>query len=215
MAEPIVAEPGKPAQTPEQQQQRVEAERRLANLLWNDPETGPEMRKLVEKVAPGSLPMAEMRQAAERERAKTLEEVRKEREEWKREREAEMQSRSREAAHQKLKSQGYSDGDIERIEKLMIERLTADYEVAANYYKTQNQVGTPRSSSLVTELPGIQGAGGDYFVKAAGGGPGIGEGEGRSVGRQWALKRAYKDLEDLKAGRPLDPAPWDVQQGRQ
>ena len=58
-------------------------------------------------------------------------------------------------------------------------------------------------------------AGGDYFVKAAGGGPGIGEGEGRSVGRQWALKRAYKDLEDLKAGRPLDPAPWDVQQGRQ
>ena len=133
MTEPIVAEPGKPAQTPEQQQQRVEAERRLANLLWNDPETGPEMRKLVEKVAPGSLPMAEMRQAAERERAKTLEEVRKEREEWKREREAEMQSRSREAAHQKLKAQGYSDGDIERIEKLMIERLTADYEVAANY----------------------------------------------------------------------------------
>ena len=76
MTEPIVAEPGKPAPTPEQQQQRVEAERRLANLLWNDPETGPEMRKLVEKVAPGSLPMAEMRQAAERERAKTLEEVR-------------------------------------------------------------------------------------------------------------------------------------------
>ena len=45
MAEPIVAEPGKPAPTPEQQQQRVEAERRLANLLWNDPETGPEAGK--------------------------------------------------------------------------------------------------------------------------------------------------------------------------
>src|SRR6059036_821455 len=117
MTEPIVAEPGKPL-TPEQQQARIDAERRLSNLLWNDPETGPEMRKLVEKVAPGSLPMAEMRQAAERERAKTLEEVRKEREEWKREREAEMQSRTREAAHQKLKAQGYSDGDIERIEKL-------------------------------------------------------------------------------------------------
>src|SRR5437879_12812075 len=100
MAEPIVAEPGKPAPTPEQQQQRVEAERRLANLLWNDPETGPEMRKLVEKVAPGSRPMAEMRQAAARERGKTAAEGRKEGEEGERECEAERQRRGRGAAPQ-------------------------------------------------------------------------------------------------------------------
>src|SRR3990167_6867916 len=60
----------------------------LAEALWNDPETRPDLEKIIKKKSPQArIPTFEARQEGER----VLGEVKKEREEWRKETETERQ----------------------------------------------------------------------------------------------------------------------------
>lgn len=191
-----------------ERQKQHEAELRLSRALWTDPETAPEMQKLVEKVAPGSIARAETQETVRNTVSPLLDEVRKERAAFAKELETEKEQRARQSAIQAVIAKGLaSEDEIPEIEKLMREKYVADYEVAATYFRTTRDVAEPRAASVGMQIPGLLGAGGDFFSPKDGPKLGSRDANERDL---WARNRAMKDLADLRAGRPLDPAPWDA-----
>lgn len=141
----------------------LEAQRQLAAKLFEDPDARRDMEKHTARLYPKAhIPQVELREEAN----KVREEIKKEREEWDKQRAAEKWERERNAAWQALKDDPdlhVTDAEIPEIEKLMQEELIGNHRTAAKYYRAQQQVAAPSGVSLGMSVPGVKGAGGDYF----------------------------------------------------
>lgn len=93
-----------------------------------------------------------------------------------------------EAKRRKLRDEGYTQQDIDAIEKLMVEKQIPAHDTAAEHFKMSKQLATPTPSALsrtgVNTLPIDK-----KLVKEAGG------------IRNWSRIEAHKAVDDIKAGR--------------
>lgn len=111
---------------------------------------------------------------------------------------ADNQARARAALHQKFASLGVAQKDYPEIEKLMVERGSADPESLIAWWKQAKQIATPATRFSV-QIPGAKGTG-EFFTKSPFSGVSI-----ASDMQTWRRERAEKDFADLAAGRELDP----------
>lgn len=83
-----------------------------------------------------------------------------------------------------------SDEDRAEVEKIMAERKTANYEDAAERLAAQRRaaIAPPRSDARTMQVPGVKGAGGDWFK-------GIIENP-----EEWGRNAAEQVIEDIKRG---------------
>ena len=173
----------------------TDAEVRLMRMLHEDEEAGPILRGLVEKVAPGAQQRAVIKETVSSV-AQARAELEAERVKVRQERDAERAQAEREREHDKLRAQGFTDADIPEIEKSMRERYIGNYPDAAALYRQSRQVAAPRTVSLSTEVPGVGGAGGDWFkgivesAKAGGG-----------VAQEWRRRKTEEIMTDFANGR--------------
>jgi hypothetical protein len=170
---------------------RQEQEVKLARALFDDPETGPEMQKLIAKKFPtakSAMPALVAREAVDQ----GLAEVRKEREEFKKELRAEQHKRELQAARDAIKNDPalrISDEEIAHVEKLMVDETIGSHSAAARLYRSQQQVGVPRSGPSAMQVPGVKGAGGDDFKGL------VDDPDG------WARAKAYDIIGDFQNGQ--------------
>ena len=137
----------------------------LAEALFSDPKSRPVMEDLIAekfpKAAP-TIPGFQARKAVEAE----LAELRKLRDELKSERDTDKMRREVDAEWQRVVAAGLvSDEDRAEVEKIMAERKTANYEDAAERLAAQRRaaIAPPRSDARTMQVPGVKGAGGDWF----------------------------------------------------
>src|SRR5437762_4049302 len=180
----------------------------LHQSLWDDPDVGPEFKKLIAKKHPKArekMPDLMAREAVDAE----LVTLRKERDEDRKEREAERNARLLEQRRRKM-TEGFTarDGstvrlspeDIPNVEKLMLEEGIADHETAAFLFETSRRVAAPRASySSRAEIPGVNGAGGDDYKWIV---PGV-NGD-RTALDQVTRDQANRIWDDLRNGRNRD-----------
>ena len=171
----------------------LDAKTRLAETLWNDPETRPGMEALVAKKFPhakGAMPAFVVRE----ENARTTAELRKIIDDDKKERMAERATRDLETVRAQLMADPelhVRADEIEPIEKLMVEETIGSHKAAARLYRAQQQVAAPRSEyeSSSMQIPGLRGAGGDEYK-------GLVEDPDA-----WARDRSHQILADFRNGR--------------
>lgn len=141
----------------------LEAQRQLAAKLFEDPDARKDLERHTKRLFPkASIPQVELREEAD----KVREEIKKEREEWDKERSRDKWERERTQAWEALKKDPelhVTDEEIPEIEKLMQDELIGNHRTAARYYRAQQQVAAPSGVSLGMSVPGVKGAGGDYF----------------------------------------------------
>jgi hypothetical protein len=174
-----------------------------ANLLTQldgDPETRGPLRSLIAKKFPKTatmMPETHVQQIVQPE----LEALRKERAEFQQQRLNEERAKARNALHLKFQALGVSKPeDIAELEKLMVERGSADPDSLVLWWKETKKVATPGPSrSWGMRVPGSKGSS-DYFTKSPYSGVSIAEDM-----PTWRRERASKDFADIEAGRPLDP----------
>jgi len=137
----------------------------LAEALFSDPKARPVMEDLIAekfpKAAP-TIPGFQARKAVEAE----LAELRKLRDELKSERDTDKMRREVDAEWQRVVAAGLvSDEDRAEVEKIMAERKTANYEDAAERLAAQRRaaIAPPRSDARTMQVPGVKGAGGEWF----------------------------------------------------
>ena len=169
----------------------------LAEALFSDPKSRPVMEDLIAekfpKAAP-TIPGFQARKAVEAE----LAELRKLRDEVKSDRESEKLRREIDAEWARVVAAGLvSDEDRAEVEKIMAERKTANYEDAAERLASQRRaaIAAPRSDSRFMQVPGVNGAGGDWF-KGHNGSPSIGENP-----EAWARSAAEDVVRDIQRGQ--------------
>lgn len=189
----------------------------LMDLLAENEETGPELQRLVEKVAPGSVAAARASEAAGRVVDARLADIDK-------------RQKGLAAEHNKLatrnmidderrkllasafaKEHGLGHDDLAAIEKIMLEPDSglASHLAAARVYVASRIVGAPRADGAEHGIQFPRKDMGEYF-KGQGEGRGITDGPNpRQMGEQWARDRAYKDLHAIMNHKPLDPSPYD------
>lgn len=175
-----------PPDSPEQGQ---DARALLAEALWSDPETRPELERIIKKKFPHApIPTFEARQEGER----VLTEVRKERDEFKRETAAERERTALAAARREIMEDPelhIQAGEMAAIEKLMQDEYIGTHKAAARLYRAQQQIAAPRAESGgPMQVPGIRGAGGNEFK-------GIIENPD-----QWARDKAQEVMTEFRRG---------------
>ncbi len=173
---------------------QVEAGRRLAAFLYNDPEAGPVMRDLIAKKFPKVK--AQMPDVIAREHGtQILTEVRTELQKDRTERERERQQREWERRVAEVKADpdlNVSDEEIPEIVKLMQTpgEEIASLRQAARLYRAQQQIAAPRSTeSMEIQVPGRLGAGGDEFKDIL---------KDRDA---WSKARTHQMIADFRSGR--------------
>lgn len=135
----------------------------LAEALFNDPETRPQMEEMIAKKYPKAAPTIPGYNTR-KEVEKTLAELRKEIEDAKREREAARIKQESDAEWAEVVTAGLvSDEDRTAVEEIMTKRRTANYEDAARHLRDSRKVAAPRSDSRGMQIPGVKGAGGEWF----------------------------------------------------
>jgi hypothetical protein len=183
---------------PPENEQQLDARTRLSESLWNDPETRPEMERIVKKKFPNA-PIASHDLRVEGERI--LSEVRKERAAFADERKAVRQEDHLREARETLLADPelhVRPEEIPAIEKLMQEELIGSHRAAARLYRAQQTVATGRTEPPGGPLsvPGLNGAGGDEFkwlVPALGG--------DKSVLDSVTRTKAHEIISDFRNGR--------------
>lgn len=189
----------------------------LMDALAADPETGPVLQQLVDKIAPGSVATARATEAAERIVTAKLSEI-------------DAVKKDLEAQHRKLATRdlidsqrrdllrhpfaqehGITASDLPEIERLMLEKDSGlgSHLAAARVWVASRIVGAPRTDAADHGIQFPRADMNGYF-KGQGEGRGITDGPSpRQMGDQWAKDRAYKDLNDILNHKPLDPSPYD------
>lgn len=175
----------------------IDARTQLSEALWNDPEARAEMEKHIVRKYPGAvahMPNVALRQEAEKiltkaeeTHDKTLAELR-----------ARDAREALKAARDEIKSDPLlhiGDDEIEAVEKIMVDDSIGSHRRAAQLYRLQREVASPRGGSFTMQVPGLAGAGGDQFAWLA---PGI--------GRPMELDRVTREqaetiMNDFAAGR--------------
>src|SRR3990167_2699197 len=160
----------------------------LAEALWNDPETRPDLEKIIKKKFPHApIPTFEARQEGER----VLGEVHKERDAFRKEMETERQR----GALVTARRGSMDDPDLQirpdevpAVEKLMQDEVIGTHKAAARLYRAQQQVGAPRvEPGGPMEVPGLGGAGGDEY-------------KGILTDPLWGRKKAHQVLNEFRRG---------------
>lgn len=171
---------------------RPDPRSQLAESLWNDPETRPLLEEAVIRKygerGKQAIPLYQDREALAAERA----EMRAEREQWRAERQQELAGRALDLERRKILEDPtlrIKPDDIPQIEKLMEEQTIGSHRAAAQLYRQQQQVATPRGTGFAAEIPGMNGAGGDHFA-------GIVQNPDA-----WARKTAEQIIADFQNGR--------------
>lgn len=173
-------------------EQDLDARTRLTEALFNDPETRPLIEQAIKQKFPQvRIPAQDVRD----EGAKTLAEIRAEREKLEADRRAMEGITAREDARRKIMLDPdlrIQPEEIAAVEALMTEKLIGTHETAAKMYRLEQAatIGRPRSGEPATlEIPGVGGAGGDEFK-------GITEDPDK-----WARNRAREIANDFAAGK--------------
>ena len=173
-------------------EQIPDARTRLAETLWNDPETRPHMeaamvRKFGDK-AKAAIPYYQEREQLARDRY----EMQQEREQVRAEREKERAEAELERERKKVLDDPelrIRRDELPAVEKLMQDQLIGTHAAAAKLYRAEQQVATPRGFSFAAEIPGLGGAGGDEYK-------GLVENP-----EHWARQRTADIINDFRAGR--------------
>ena len=160
----------------------------LAEALWNDPETRPDLEKIIKKKFPNApIPSYEVRQEGE----KTLAEMRKERAEFVKLAEAQQQANAVATWRREIMDDPdlqIRQDEISAVEKLMQDELIGTHKAAARLYRAQQQVGAPRvEPGAPMEVPGLGGAGGDEY-------------KGILTDPLWGRKKAHQVLNEFRRG---------------
>jgi len=163
----------------------------LAEALFSDPKARPVMEDLIAekfpKAAP-TIPGFQARKAVEAE----LAELRKLRDDLKSDREAEKTRREIDAEWAKA-AQVYSlaDEDRKEVEEWMGKNATANYLIAARDITEARRaaIAPPRSDARTMQVPGVKGAGGDWFK-------GIVENP-----EEWGRNAAEQVVQDIQRGQ--------------
>lgn len=164
----------------------------LAEALFSDPQTRPYLEDAIVKKwgdkGAAQIPGYNARKELEKEIAET----RKLREKWEAE---ETERRARKEAEEEWAAArirfDLTDADKPDVEKIMAERKTANYEDAAEKLALARRaaIAPPRSDARTMQVPGVKGAGGDWFK-------GIVEDP-----ETWARQAADQVLADFAAGK--------------
>jgi len=165
---------------------------RLAETLWNDPDTRPYMesamvRKFGDK-AKSAIPLYQEREALYQDR----QEWQQEREQIKAEREQEKAQRALEQERRKVMDDPQlrvKPDEIPHIEKLMNDELIGTHGAAARLYRASQHVASPRGFDFAASVPGLGGAGGDEFKGLV------------DNPDKWARDRTMEILNDFQGGR--------------
>jgi len=160
----------------------------LAEALWNDPETRPDLEKIIKKKFPHApIPTFEARQEGER----VLGEVHKERDAFRKEMETERQRTGLATARREIMDDPdlqIRPDEIQAVEKLMQDEVIGTHKAAARLYRAQQQVGAPRvEPGGPLEVPGLGGAGGDEY-------------KGILTDPLWGRKKAHQVLNEFRRG---------------
>lgn len=171
------------------------SEVRLARSLFGNPKTRPGMQKLIRELHPeADLPELDARAAVADARAAT-DRATKAAERL----ENDAVTRRLEDERAKVVAAGLATREeIPAIEKLMQDVPMGDHMAAARYHRTLTAPAAPTTTSRGSYV--MPGKDGSAFFK------GLFTGNFDDA-TKWAAERAYKDVADLRAGRPLDPAP--------
>src|SRR3990167_314375 len=160
----------------------------LAEALWNDPETRPDLERIIKKKFPNApIPSYDVRQEGE----KTLADIRKEKQEFVKLTETQRQAQEVTAARRAI----MEDPDLQiRTDeipprgKLMEGEGIGTHKAAARLYRAQQQVGAPRvEPGGPMEVPGLGGAGGDEY-------------KGILTDPLWGRKKAHQVLNEFRRG---------------
>lgn len=168
------------------------ARTRLAETLWNDPETRPHMeRAMVQKFgdrAKDAIPTYREREAVQSE----LQALREERAQEKAQRQQEQATLALERERRRVIDDPdlrIKPDEIPAIEKLMETELIGTHAAAARLHRASQQVAAPRGISFTADIPGLNGAGGDEFKGII------------TDPETWARTRSAEIISDFAAGR--------------
>src|SRR6266850_6152167 len=169
----------------------------LAEALFSDPKARPVMEDLIAekfpKAAP-TIPGFQLRKDVE----KQLAELRKLTDDLKSQGESDRMRREVDAEWQRVVSAGLvSDEDRAEVEKIMAERKTANYEDAAERLAAQRRtaIAAPRSDSRTMQVPGRNGAGGEWYTGKLWNGANIMDNP-----EEWGRSAADHVVEDIRRG---------------
>lgn len=95
-----------------------------------------------------------------------------------------------------LKDQGFSQADIDAIEKKMVDEGIVSHESAAKYFRQERQLAEPTPST--GNAPGLTFSLPEDPMKAMAG--------GKNGAKQWARDQAAAAIADIQAGRVRLPA---------
>jgi len=176
----------------------VRAAHGIMRGLADDPKLGPQLERLIAEKYPTAkvhLP----RVAAEEAVGPVITEIRRELGELRKER-TDGANASWLAGQRRALREGFTapdgtrirltDADITKVEAMMLDQAIGRHTDAAFLYHTQQKVAAPRGSSYAgIQVPGRNGAGGDFFKGLM------------ADPDEWGRRRAHEIWDDLKAGR--------------
>lgn len=146
----------------------------LAALMYEDPDfkvpEGMTLKQAMDQYTEQRFPGTQARIAANRVKAETVAEVRKEREAFQQDIAKEKAARAREAAIARIQADPHlriTAEEIPEVEKVMAERFIGTYEDAASIYRGKIkpfEVAAPRRSSQSMDMPGMTTSAGDEFA---------------------------------------------------
>ena len=146
-------------------EEQLDAQRRLTEVLWSDPEI---RRDFLEPAIAKKIPSAREQMPSlvvREETAKMRAEIAEERAALAAERQAERDRRAREAWETDLMNDPtlrIRRDEIPEVEKLMVENVIGEPRAAARLLRASQQVAPARGSARL-QVPGLNGAGGDDY----------------------------------------------------
>jgi hypothetical protein len=167
---------------------------RLAETLWNDPETRPLVEQAIAKKFPGqkhNIPGYQEREEMTKLRAEMAEE----REAIRREREAERRDAAFNASRRTIVDDPtlrIREEELPHVEKIMSEESVLNHRAAAEIYRAREAAAAPaRRGGYMggMQVPGENGAGGDYFKGII------------ANPEAWAREKAGEIINDFASGR--------------
>lgn len=170
----------------------VDARAVLIESLYANAETRAPLLSLIKKAHPQApIPELDARDAIRAEIDPAMKELRAEREALKNERNQRWLDQQRDGIKHMV-----GEANIPAVEKLMTEEAIGNHRAAAELWQARQQVAAPSVPMRgPLAVPGLHGAGGDEY-------------KGILSDPQWANKKAYETLNDIRSGNTAKWAPF-------
>lgn len=173
--------------------QQIDPRAALIESLHNHADTRGPLLELIKRAHPQApIPEIDAREALRKETAPLLKEINDARAALKKEQDAAWLAEQRKRVAARV-----GEENIPAVEKLMQESAVGTYEAGMELYEARQRTAAPSATMFASPLsvPGLHGAGGDEY-------------KGILTDPQWATKKAYETLNDIRSGQTARWAPF-------